>query len=166
MGQFLSGRADIRGDISDVAAIHFEVMGEYRTEALPLYHTPGAKLWRCLGGRVYKLGKRRPGKGGKAPGQLGMDYGDAKVSTILMVRRSALACQQRGRAPRHTAFASGWGTWNHLMHMRVQGGMLRPHCVHRRDMFSPRSVRPNTGDYGFGSAIAQPQDKVRGHRAL
>ena len=46
------------------------------------------------------------------------------------------------------------------------GGLLRRHYVHRRDMFSPRSVRPSTGEYGFGSAIAQLQDKVRGHRAL
>ena len=75
-----------------------------------------------------------------------------------------LACQQRGRAPRHTASSSWLG--NVRNQVRVQGGMLRRHYVHRRDMFSPRSVRPSTGEYGFGSAIAQLQDKVRGHRAL
>ena len=52
------------------------------------------------------------------------------------------------------------------MHVQVQGGMLCPHCVHGRDMLSPRSVRPSTGEYSFGSAIAQLQDIVRGHRAL
>ena len=108
--------------------------GEYRIEA------PRAKLWRvrrCLERPrqhqvaphtlVYKSWKEKTGKKGgvaRLPTSFGMDYGDAKFSTILtpdgvgatLVRRSGLACQQRGRAPRHTASASGLGSVrNHLM---------------------------------------------------
>ena len=80
-----------------------------------------------------------------------MDYGDAKVFAIL----TELARQWSGGV----GLPAGSGE-------EPLGTLLRPHCVHWRDMFLPRIVRPNTGEYGLGSVITQPQDKVRGHRAL